>query len=175
LETVRDLVLPAKLRERLKQPFGTLLRGKHPETTRKAKEMILKEMPPKLVAVGDVVAKSLIEVGLIPDICIIDGKTLRSVNENVNVPNSVKMKTQNPAAMISAGIWNTLKKAYDSDVPIELFVEGEEDLLTMPAILLAPDKSFVIYGQPKQGLVIVEVNDNKRKEVKEILNQMEAI
>lgn len=175
METVRDLVLPAKLRERLKQPFGILLQGKHPETTLKAKEMILEKMPSKLVAVGDIVTKNLIEVGLIPDICIIDGKTLRSVNENVNVPNSIQMKTQNPAATISAEIWGILKKAYDSDVPIELFIEGEEDLLTMPAILLAPDKSFIIYGQPKQGLVIVEVNNDKRKEVKEILNQMEAI
>lgn len=175
MEPVRDLVLPVKLRERLKQPFGALLRGIHPETTLRAKEMILKKMPSKLVAVGDVVTKNLIEVGLIPDICIIDGKTLRSVNENVSVPNSIQMKVQNPAAMISTGIWSTLKKAYESDVPIELFIEGEEDLLTIPAILLAPDKSFIIYGQPKQGLVIVEVNDDKRKEVKEILKQMEAV
>jgi uncharacterized protein (UPF0218 family) len=168
-------VLPVRLREKLKQPFGVLLQGVHPETTLRAKEMILKKMPSKLVAVGDIVTKNLIEIGLIPDICIIDGKTLRSVNESVSIPNSIQMKAQNPAATISAGIWSTLKKAYDSDVPIELFIEGEEDLLTMPAILLAPDKSFIIYGQPKQGLVIVEVNDNKRKEVKEILNQMEAI
>ncbi|MFB0561567.1 MAG: GTP-dependent dephospho-CoA kinase family protein [Candidatus Lokiarchaeia archaeon] len=175
METVRDLVLPIKLRERLKQPFGTLLRGKHPESTLKAKNMILEKMPPKVVTVGDVVTRNLIELELVPDISIIDGKTLRTTNENVNVPNSIQMKAQNPAATISAGIWDTLKKAYESDVPIELFIEGEEDLLTMPAIILAPDKSFVIYGQPKEGIVIVEVNENKRKEVKEILSQMEAV
>ena len=175
MEKARDLVLPVRLRERLKKPFGVLLRGKHPETTLRAKEMILDKKPPKLVAVGDVVTRNLLEEGVVPDISIIDGKTLRSVNESVNVPNSVQMKVQNPAAMISAGVWDTLKKAYDSDVPVELFVEGEEDLLTMPAILLAPDESIVIYGQPKEGLVVIEVNDNKRKEVREILSQMEAV
>jgi uncharacterized protein (UPF0218 family) len=175
LETVRDLVLPVRLRDRLKEPFGTLLRGKHPQTTLKAKEVVLEKMPPKLVAVGDIVTRNLIEVGLVPDICIIDGKTLRTVNENVSLPNSVQMKVKNPAAMISAGVWNILKKAYDSNVPIEIFVEGEEDLLTMPAILLAPDKSLVIYGQPKEGLVIVEVDNNKKEEVKDIISHMEAI
>jgi len=36
-------------------------------------------------------------------------------------------------------------------------VSGQEDLAVLPAILLAPMGSFVIYGQPGQGFVVVEV------------------
>jgi uncharacterized protein (UPF0218 family) len=38
-------------------------------------------------------------------------------------------------------------------------VEGEEDLLTLVAMAVAPLGSFVIYGQPGEGLVVVEVDD----------------
>ena len=52
---------------------------------------------------------------------------------------------------------------------IALLVEGEEDILTLAAILSAPDRSIIIYGQPKEGSVIVKVEEDSRKLARKIL------
>ena len=39
-----------------------------------------------------------------------------------------------------------------------ILVVGEEDLATICAIMLVPIPSTVFYGQPKKGLVMVEVD-----------------
>ena len=51
-----------------------------------------------------------------------------------------------------------------------LLVDGEEDILTLAAILSAPDHSIIIYGQPREGSVIVKVEDKVRKLAWKILN-----
>ena len=50
-----------------------------------------------------------------------------------------------------------------------IIVNGEEDLLALPAILFAPLNSLVLYGQMDLGVVIVEVTEEKKKKVEEIL------
>ena len=50
-------------------------------------------------------------------------------------------------------------------------VKGEEDLLALPAILLAPLHSIMLYGQMDMGIVMVEVTEEKKKEVMEILKK----
>ena len=54
-------------------------------------------------------------------------------------------------------------------------MDGEEDLLTLIAVLYATEKSFVVYGQPYAGIVIVEVTSEKRAEAAEILKAMESV
>ncbi|MDI6805914.1 MAG: DUF359 domain-containing protein, partial [Candidatus Bathyarchaeia archaeon] len=53
-------------------------------------------------------------------------------------------------------------------------VDGEEDLLTLIAVLYAPQNSFVVYGQPYEGIVVVKVTPEKKAEVSEILKTMET-
>ncbi len=57
--------------------------------------------------------------------------------------------------------------------PIRIFVLGEEDLAVMPAVVLAPLSSIVIYGQPSSGCVLIRVTREKKKEMRELLKQME--
>ena len=44
---------------------------------------------------------------------------------------------------------------------------GEEDLLTLPAILLAPLGSAVLYGISGTGMIKVVVTEEKKKEMEE--------
>jgi hypothetical protein len=53
-------------------------------------------------------------------------------------------------------------------------VEGEEDLLTLVAVVEAPENSLVVYGQPREGLVVVKVDEKIKKRVKEIVDSMES-
>jgi uncharacterized protein (UPF0218 family) len=53
-------------------------------------------------------------------------------------------------------------------------VDGEEDLLTLIAVLNAPEKSLVVYGQPYEGIVVVKVTAKKKAEAMEILKAMKT-
>jgi uncharacterized protein (UPF0218 family) len=63
------------------------------------------------------------------------------------------------------GIRQALKKVLSSKSPIIIKVLGEEDLATLPAVLFAPLTTLVFYGQPGEGLVMVEVTEKKKEEV----------
>ena len=52
---------------------------------------------------------------------------------------------------------------------VRITVDGEEDLLVIPACIYAPDKSVVLYGQPNEGMVIVPVTSEIRNKTKSIL------
>jgi uncharacterized protein (UPF0218 family) len=60
------------------------------------------------------------------------------------------------------------------DEEVHLVVDGEEDLLTLIAVLYAPEKSWVVYGQPREGAVVVEVTPEKKAETAEILRGMDV-
>ena len=50
-------------------------------------------------------------------------------------------------------------------------IEGEEDLLTMPAILLSPLGTYIIYGQFEVGMVVVEVTEEIKDMIKRFIIQ----
>ncbi|OGK15709.1 hypothetical protein A2774_00490 [Candidatus Roizmanbacteria bacterium RIFCSPHIGHO2_01_FULL_39_12c] len=52
-----------------------------------------------------------------------------------------------------------------------LVVRGEEDLLALSSILFAPLGAVVLYGQMDLGVVMVEVTEEKKWEVREILKR----
>ncbi len=56
-----------------------------------------------------------------------------------------------------------------------LLVDGEEDLLTLVAVLYAPENALVVYGQPNQGIVVVRVTSKKRAEAERIWGAMKTV
>ncbi len=68
-----------------------------------------------------------------------------------------------------------IRKAISSEVKVGIIVEGEEDLLTIPAVLLAPNRAIVIYGQPGTGAVVVNINEESKKHYRNLAKQMEEI
>ncbi len=55
-----------------------------------------------------------------------------------------------------------------------MLVDGEEDLVVLPAIMIAPDGASVVYGQPDEGMVHVVVDDEVRREVRALLERFEG-
>jgi len=52
---------------------------------------------------------------------------------------------------------------------------GEEDLATIPAVVYAPIGSIVIYGQPKEGVVLIKVTPETKLRFAEMLRNMEVV
>ena len=59
-----------------------------------------------------------------------------------------------------------------SNVPVQIVVTGEEDLLVLPVCVHAPQNAIVLYGQPNEGLVIVKVTQEIRNKTQQLLNLM---
>ena len=60
----------------------------------------------------------------------------------------------------------------ESSKRAQIVIDGEEDLLTLIAILYAPKNAFVIYGQPNEGIVLIKVSEKRKEDVKKILKEM---
>lgn len=52
-----------------------------------------------------------------------------------------------------------------------IVVDGEEDLLTLPAMAFAPVGAVLYYGQPNEGINEIDITEAKKQEAEEYLNQ----
>ena len=124
------------------------------------------QMAKFLISVGDATTKNLIENKLYPNISIIDNLIQRK-NHNYKITYTDNiLRAKNPPGTITTNLWETIEKAINNSTKKKnqlIVVEGEEDLAVLPCILLAPDESVVLYGQPNEGLVFVNVNSVKNK------------
>jgi hypothetical protein len=126
---------------------------------------------PRIVAVGDAISKLASDAGLFVDVVIIDRKEKRRAAAPF-VPSKKRVfRLSNPAGTINESAWTTVRNAIEAgDALVE--VEGEEDLLTLVAILCAPEGTVVLYGQPDQGVVVVRVDAEKRSEIERFVSAM---
>ncbi|MBO3800314.1 MAG: GTP-dependent dephospho-CoA kinase family protein [Candidatus Brockarchaeota archaeon] len=154
-------------RKRVRSPLGVLLKK------RSEVKDLLNGFKGFLICVGDIVSKKLIEMGFQPDLCIVDGRTMRQpipVTERLKENRKV-FKLVNPPGTISEDSWEVIKQAASYSKSI-VIVDGEEDLLALVAVKSAPDGSLVLYGQPGEGVVAIKVDESSRKMVSEILGTM---
>lgn len=135
--------LPEPVRDELKKPLGKMvtlgaLKGNS-----------------QLVAVGDVTTQKLLQAGIAPKLAIVDHMV-----EQVLIPkwSSPTIKAVNQPGRISKSLILAIEKGLKSGKNQTILVKGEEDLATIPAILLTPLGTNVVYGQPKKGLVLVKVD-----------------
>jgi uncharacterized protein (UPF0218 family) len=159
----------------MKKPLGTLYRGKGEDTVEKFVGEL--SSPTKLISVGDVTTFHLLEAGILPDICIVDNRTKREpVAKHVSTRNMdavyEEVSVNNPAGLITDELIRTLSEAFASDKPLRIFVKGEEDLATLPVILMAPLNSVVLYGQPDEGVVFVKVTREKKAEIRALFEKL---
>jgi len=169
------LLLPDELRSVLKEPLGKLCRGDGLDCVR-AMERDL-ERAHKLVAVGDMTAYYLLKAGVVPDLLIVDNKTKRmpvsdQVLDELDHKSYKTMPVQNPAATLSGDLMDLIRESIQGQDKIKIIVEGEEDLATLPAILYAPLGSAVVYGQPNEGSVLVDVTAEKKLHIEELIKRM---
>ena len=108
-------------------------------------------------AVGDVVTHNLVKEGIPPQIAIIDGHTMREPCTRVPTLPYRRIVARNPPGTISDDLVRAVRDAVGHP-PALIFVEGEEDLAVLPLVLAAPPGVVVLYGQPKEGVVLREVD-----------------
>jgi len=169
--TVVYTVTP-ELRTKFKEPFGILIQGPFDKTMDKMKELVDNEKPTRTISVGDVVSRNLHMHNIHPQLTIIDTKFLRNqkMPEKVSVEKTVHVR--NPQGTITEEAISAIKEALERNAHTHIIVDGEEDLLTLIAVLYAPEDSFVVYGQPYSGIVIVKVTPEKKARAKEFLEAM---
>ena len=162
--------LPDDLRDQLKTPLGNLISDNDPN-----KENIIKKKSTEsiIITVGDRTTENLLQLGIKPQIQIVDGLEKRSKRV---VPTDDKTNTKlfckNPPGEITDESMRVIQEAFSSEPPVRILVDGEEDLLVIPVCIYAPENSIVMYGQPNEGLVIVTVTPEIRAKVQKILNTM---
>jgi len=164
------LRLPEKVRPLLKRPLGKLFSDK-----KTAFDFVQRRRPSRLITVGDYATAEFLGAGFKPDIAVVDFRIMRSAvgGKIKRVINGYKVSTQNvknPPATVTEELREALENAAP---PTKIIVEGEEDLATLPAVLSAPLGSVVAYGQPGEGIVLVEVSDEKKREIEKILQMFE--
>jgi uncharacterized protein (UPF0218 family) len=79
---------------------------------------------------------------------------------------------ENPRGTITEEAAAAVRKALEGAEEVHLVVDGEEDLLTLVAVLHAPVGAFVVYGQPREGVVVVRVTSEKKAEAAAFLGAM---
>jgi len=167
--TDKDLILPESLRGELKKPYGKLTEcSKIPK--------ILKKRD-RVIAVGDSVSYSLISGGLSLSLIIWDGRTMRrpigEAKLRVLRKYAPVRRVRNPAAMISKEAWDAITSGFEKQ-RASIWVEGEEDLLAIPAVLEAPIGAKVVYGfPPEQGAILIDVDAKSKTLFQDIISKFE--
>ncbi|RLI03157.1 hypothetical protein DRO30_01495 [Candidatus Bathyarchaeota archaeon] len=165
-------VLPEDLRFELKKPLGELLRGSEDEVNVKLKEWFRTHKPKTVIAVGDKVSSTLAALNIDVKLYIYDEKTKRTGIEKPEIKADRYITIKNPAGMLTKNSLNTVKETLKLEGSTALKIDGEEDLLTLPAIFYAEEDSVVVYGQPDEGVVVVNVNEERKNFVENVFRRM---
>ncbi|MDY7082718.1 MAG: GTP-dependent dephospho-CoA kinase family protein [Halobacteria archaeon] len=159
--------LPKELRNELKEPMGPI-----------STEVERGKLNGRLITVGDIVTYHFLDGGRVPDVSLVDGKTKReNVDDEIiekwrEIPEAIEV--ENPAATVTGALIEALHDALESDVDTRIEVIGEEDLATLPAIVVADEGDTVVYGQPDEGMVYVSVDEEAKERALSLLRRMDV-
>ncbi len=162
--------LPENLRAQLKTPLGILI-----PDSQVTKENILKHISSNsfIITVGDATTHKMLNFDIIPSLQIIDSQEKRQKRDPPSKENiATNISCDNPAGEISEESISLIKTAFKSEFPVRITVNGEEDLLVIPVCIHAPKNSVVMYGQPNEGLVLVQIDDKIRNKTQLLLDSM---
>jgi uncharacterized protein (UPF0218 family) len=153
--------LPEGERYLLKKPFGILYHD--------LKDILPLLAGKKVYAVGDVVTQTLLRHGIIPSLAVIDQRSMRAPCEDIPYYRSHRFAARNPAGMITDELIDRIDQALRKE-PSVIIVEGEEDLAVIPVVLSAAEGGILLYGQPHEGVVLREINQEAKKEAEDLLS-----
>ena len=174
------MTLNSALRERLAKPFGEVMGfEKTAERLRERASPAGSARPSLLIAVGDQIIVNLIQAKLMPDIAVYDGICQRkevprewislirdaAVREGGSVREPNMPGTINPLMEARLRDLLSIRAGW-------LQIEGEDDLCSLVVMAYAPAGALLLYGQPNQGVVWVEIDEKRQKEAQEILREI---
>ena len=164
------------VRAELKQPLGRLILDE--EINKETISEFFSHKTSITVCVGDRTTERVHGFGLSPSLEIVDFLERRMPRKFLGQlePSRTVLKAINPSGSISREAMHKLDESLQllslsPDAKIRIEVEGEEDLLTLPVIAFFPEPTFIFYGQPGEGMVVVE-SKNGRERSRAILAEM---
>ena len=141
-----------------------------------------------IIGVGDIVSKEIIQNKILKPFVkylFIDGGTQRGRNRFIfpELEKIAKKNFYNPAGFINEEIFEFIRETINDDYQYLVVIDGEEDLLVIPAILES-NNSFIFYGQPPitdiippipAGCVVINNNSEIKQRIRKLLEQMERV
>ena len=133
-----------------------------------------------IVAISDVVTHHLTEAGAPPHVAVVDGISEREAVDPAvlegrpDLDETVHVASE--PATVSEELLDALVDAIDAapETTTLIEVDGEEDLATLPAVLVAPIDSTIVYGQPGEGMVRVNVTSRVKEQVQDLCDLLET-
>lgn len=156
----------------LKAPFGILIKEKEVDEI-KINQFVKRAH--KIITVGDTTTDRLVGFGHIPDLSVIDNKEKRVIkSKTTEFQVDKKIYCENKPGEINPDVISLIREITSAEFydKIQVVVKGEEDLVALPLFMYSPDKWAVFYGQPNEGLVVVEINDTVREKARLVFNKV---
>jgi uncharacterized protein (UPF0218 family) len=128
-----------------------------------------------VISVGDCTTDRLLSFDIIPDILVIDGierRAKRSHGLHSKIIAAKELHCSNPPGSVSKDAFFVLCQALVMAGPVKVIVNGEEDMLALPLISIAGEKTVVLYGQPLEGMVVVNVNSEMQTKAKNLMERI---
>lgn len=165
-------MLTDKLRAELQKPFGDLCSNANCAEKLRAYN--------KIVTVGDITTYNVVQAGIVPDVSIIDGITMRekvpdAIFNAISTDPRVIFNVDNPPGSISRQLHNAVSSSMEHvarSERVRIVVSGEEDLAVIPAVVEAPLGAAVVYGQPNKGMVIVAITQERKKKARQLMREI---
>ena len=161
--------LPESLRTRLARPIGRLFSAD--EVKGRSFEKVVREAQ-MVITVGDRVTETLGAKGRVPDVQVVDSRENRKERIPPGVPYARRIEVGNPQGTITEDAIDGIREALRGQKPVRVAVKGEEDLLALPVIALAPLSALIFYGQPGEGIVVVRADAEAKSRNRAILAEI---
>lgn len=179
--SVKSYRMVKQLDSELKEPLGELFIGPEssPEVAMISALENLELPVPALIAVGDVTVQTLLDMDVIPDVALVDGKTKRrNLDKSEQVNESAfeqVLFANNPAGMLTPSLFIACRDAMASDLATLIVIEGEEDMSPMYLHRLAPLGTAILYGQPGEGVVLRITDEVVKERCRSLLDAFEVL
>ncbi len=176
------LILPDSLRSVLRKPMGRIFSSFSRLSSHQIARMrdtISRHGSIYLCTVGDMVTLGLKKMDTNPIISIVDGKTQRKALNNDLMKSILEIERYdavNEKGTIQKEAVEAIYTLFDIGhikAIKQLYINGEEDLLTLVVVLLAPLSAHIWYGQQGIGAVDVRVTEKKKENVYNLLRQFD--
>lgn len=163
----KDLLITEELKEVLRKPQGDLI-----------KEIKISDLESSgfIISVGDQSTKILNNLGVKPQISVIDFKIAREKRfsdiKELGLSGMEKIyAATNPAGTVSKEMFKTAQEIFENvhDNNQIVLVDGEDDLSVLPFALASPLGVTIFYGQPQEGMVKILVTEKSKAKIKEIV------
>jgi len=126
-------------------------------------------------SVGDMVTSTLVRAGIPFEVAVVDSRIMRKAVELPKGASCGIMRVKNPSGHLNPKAREVMREALSAGQGTFVVVDGEEDLLTLFAIDLSSCGDLVIYGQPGEGVVVVDVNDEAKGRNSALLSSMPRV